>query len=113
MRCGDSTDTGGTSLSGLKSRAFQKLLGGGVLLAALLVAFASPALALAKPLDTVVNPLGATMNVFDYWIDSQNEDDSKWENKQVGWWQVSPADRGVNANHTLKFHRYDSDVNAA
>lgn len=53
------------------------------------------------------------MNVFDYWIDSQNEDDSKWENKQVGWWQVSPADRGVNANHTLKFHRYDSDVNAA
>lgn len=52
------------------------------------------------------------MNVFDYWIDYQDEDDSKWENKQFGRWQVSPADRGINAQHTLKFRRYDSDVKA-
>lgn len=48
------------------------------------------------------------MNVFDYWIDSQDEDDSLWATKNG----VSPADRGINANHNLKFHRYDKDVGA-
>lgn len=49
------------------------------------------------------------MNVFDYWIDNQNEDDSSW-NKISG---ISPADRGINEKHNLKFRRYDTDVNAA
>ena len=52
------------------------------------------------------------MNVFDYWIDNQKEDDSRWD--MTGQWphQVSPANRGINENHRLKFHRYDSDVGA-
>lgn len=49
------------------------------------------------------------MNVFDYWIDSPDEDDSLWQTKNG----VSPADRGINANHRLKFRRYDGDVDAA
>jgi fibro-slime domain-containing protein len=50
------------------------------------------------------------MNVFDYWIDYQGEDDSRWD--MTGQWpyQVSPADRGINENHRLKFHQYDSQV---
>ncbi len=48
------------------------------------------------------------MNVFDYWVSSQDEDDSRWETI----WGQSPADRGINAGHRLKFHRYNSDVGA-
>lgn len=48
------------------------------------------------------------MNVFDYWIDNQNEDDSRWDTV----WGISPANRGINENHNLKFHRYDADVSA-
>ncbi len=50
------------------------------------------------------------MNVFDYWIDKQDEDDSRWD--MTGQWphQVSPANRGINKNHRLKFHQYDSQV---
>lgn len=44
------------------------------------------------------------MNVFDYWISSQSEDDSLWG---TGF-----ADQGINANRRLKFHRYNSDVGA-
>jgi hypothetical protein len=84
-----------------RPRLLQKLIrGGGALLAALLVALATPSLAAAKTLETVSNPIGSTMNVFDYWIDSQNEDDSRWD---TTW--TSPANRGINANHKLKFHR--------
>ncbi|WP_368018926.1 Cna B-type domain-containing protein [Olsenella sp. AGMB03486] len=68
------------------------------------MALATPSLAAA---ETVSNPIGSTMNVFDYWIDFQTEDDSKWD---TTW--TSPANRGINANHKLKFHRYDRDVNA-
>lgn len=76
------------------------------------MALATPSLAAAETLETVSNPIGSTMNVFDYWIDSQNEDDSRWDTTWVGWQQVSPANRGINTNHNLKFHRYDSDVGA-
>jgi fibro-slime domain-containing protein len=48
------------------------------------------------------------MNVFDYWIDNQNEDDSMWNT--IGG--ISPANRGINKNHRLKFRRYDGDVSA-
>ena len=46
------------------------------------------------------------MNVFDYWIDSQDEDDSLWQNKNG----VGPLDRGINANHNLKFHQLNNQV---
>lgn len=49
------------------------------------------------------------MNVFDYWIDKQNEDDSLWQDING----VSPVDRGINANHNLKFHQYDNQVTGA
>lgn len=49
------------------------------------------------------------MNVFDYWIDNQNEDDSRWDTI----WGISPANRGINENHNLKFRRQDGDVGAA
>lgn len=65
---------------------------------------ATPSLAAAETLETVSNPIGSTMNVFDYWIDSQKEDDSRWD---TTW-----ANRGINANHRLKFHRLDKDVDA-
>ena len=45
------------------------------------------------------------MNVFDYWISSQGEDDSSWG---TGF-----ADQGINADHRLKFRRQDGDVGAA
>lgn len=48
------------------------------------------------------------MNVFDYWIDSQGEDDSKWDTI----WDIGRANRGINENHNLKFRRYDTDVSA-
>lgn len=50
------------------------------------------------------------MNVFDYWIDKQDEDDSKWV--MTGQWphQVSPADRGINKDHKLKFRQQDWQV---
>lgn len=83
-----------------------------MLLAALLIALALPARAYGETLQTVANPIGSAMNVFDYWIDSQNEDDSRWDVQYSGWHQTSPAERGINAGHRLKFHRYDTDVNA-
>ena len=68
------------------------------------MALATPSLAAAETLETVSNPIGSTMNVFDYWIDSQKEDDSRWD---TTW-----ANRGINANHRLKFRRLDQDVDA-
>lgn len=112
MRFNNSTDGGQACMSWFRSHTLQKLLWGGVVLATLLAAFARPTLALAETLNTVANPVGATMNVFDYWIDSQGEDDSRWDTTWVGWQQVSPANRGINAGHKLKFHRYNSDVGA-
>lgn len=47
------------------------------------------------------------MNVFDYWINKQDEDDSRWDTGGI-----SDANRGINKNHRLKFHRYDGDVGA-
>lgn len=47
------------------------------------------------------------MNVFDYWIDKQSEDDSRWDTGGI-----SDANRGINKNHRLKFHRYNGDVGA-
>lgn len=112
MWCCDLIGPGTAAMGGRGPRPLRKLLGGGALLAALLVAFASPAAAIAETLQTVSNPIGSTMNVFDYWIDNQNEDDSRWD--MTGQWpyQVSPADRGINENHRLKFRRYDTDVSA-
>lgn len=108
MWCFDLIGPGTAAMGGRGPRPLRKLLGG-VLLAALLVAFASPAAAIAETLQTVSNPIGSTMNVFDYWIDKQNEDDSSW-NTISG---ISPANRGINEKHNLKFRRYDNDVSAA
>lgn len=46
------------------------------------------------------------MNVFDYWIDNQNEDDSRWDTV----WGNSPANRGINERHNLKFHQLNGQV---
>ena len=58
-----------------------KSFGGGRVLAALLlgIVLACPVIARAETLQTVSNPIGSTMNVFDYWVSSQDEDDSRWE----------------------------------
>ena len=46
------------------------------------------------------------MNVFDYWIDTWDEDDSLWQTKNG----VSPVDRGINYKHRLKFHQLNEQV---
>lgn len=53
-----------------------------------------------------VNPVGTTINLFDYWINSEGEDDSQFEGAE--WtpgicWGANDQGRGINQNHILKF----------
>lgn len=74
-----------------------------VVLAGVLVAFVAVLgvtsvawAALSEHTVTGVSPRGTTINLFDYWVTSQNGVDT-------GDWQPGQADQGINANHTLKF----------
>ena len=57
--------------------------------------------------DLQADPYGMQMNLFDYWIISQNENDqygsAAWGSSanSSSWY----ANKGINAGHTLKFHQ--------
>jgi fibro-slime domain-containing protein len=57
--------------------------------------------------DAQADPYGMQMNLFDYWIISQNENDqyasAAWGSSanSSSWY----ANKGINAGHTLKFHQ--------
>ena len=51
-----------------------------------------------------VSPRGTTINLFDYWIDGQNEPDNTSQPLLNSRGQLNPLyTRGINADHTLKF----------
>lgn len=63
--------------------------------------------------DPQADPYGMQMNLFDYWIVSQNENDQYG----LATWGTSAnpsswyANKGINEGHTLKFHQTSSDKN--
>lgn len=52
-----------------------------------------------------VNPVGTTINLFDYWVNSWNEDDSKFEGATWALTCLRANDQGngINKDHILKF----------
>lgn len=61
--------------------------------------------------DPQADPYGMQMNLFDYWIIDQNENDAAY---LAASWGTSAdpstwyANKGINAGHTLKFHQTSS-----
>lgn len=61
--------------------------------------------------DTIAttDPVGTTINLFDYWIKSEDEDDSEFE--EAYWtpgvcWDANDQGRGINKDHIFKFSYY-------
>lgn len=72
-------------------------------------AYAPSMLANAKAVDTI-DPVGTTINLFDYWLDEQDSDDNEFAYPQSWIPFIRPKSdgdlvNGINKNHILKFVR--------